>query len=180
MSQLEKTKVWQPVQKMRHFFKSKHLSTLHKVKIYKAYIETTLLYNSETWTLTKSLENSLNAFHSRLLRISLNIKYPKIISNQKLYNITKETPITERIKKRRIALLGHILRLDPETPAQKALQYFLTPHKRPVGRPPLTWIQLITQDLANTMKHHNIKKPLDTDSIQKLIEIAKDKVWWKK
>ena len=94
-----KAKVWQPFQKMRHFFKSKRLSTQHKVKIYKTYIETTLLYNAKTWTLTKTLEDNLNAFQRRLLRITLNIKYPKIISNQKLYNITKEIPLTERIKK---------------------------------------------------------------------------------
>ena len=172
--------MWQPIQKFRHFFKSKRLSTHHKIKIYKTYVETTLLYNSETWSLTKSLENSLNSFHRRLLRIALNIKYPKVISNEKLYSITKETPITERIKRRRLALLGHILRLDPETPAQKALQYYLTPHKRPVGRPPVTWIQLITQDLTNTTKHHNIKTPLNPKSLQKLKEIAKDKEQWKR
>ena len=174
-----KSKVWQPVQKMRHFFKSKRLSTNHKIKIYKSYIETTLLYNSETWSLTKTLEDSLNSFHRRLLRIALNIKYPKTISNEKLYNITKEIPITEKIKKRRLALLGHILRLDAETPAQKALQFYFTRHERPVGRPPLTWIQCITHDLAYTTKHHNIKTPLSLKSLKKLTEIAKDKHRWK-
>ena len=73
-----KAKVWQPIQKFRHFFKSKRLSTHHKIKIFKTYVETTLLYNSETWSLTKSLENSLNSFHRRLLRIALNIKYPTL------------------------------------------------------------------------------------------------------
>ena len=175
-----KAKVWQPIRKFRQFFKSKRLSTSHKVRIYKTYVETTLLYNSETWTLTQTLEKSLNSFHRRLLRIALNIKYPKIISSQKLYNITKEVPITERIKRRRLALLGHILRLDKDTPAQKALQFYLTPHKRPVGRPPLTWIKLITQDLTNTTKHHNIKTPLDPTSLQKLIVLAKDKEGWKR
>ena len=138
------------------------------------------MYNSETWTLTQTLEKSLNSFHRRLLRIALNIKYPKIISSQKLYNITKEVPITERIKRRRLALLGHILRLDKDTPAQKALQFFMTPHKRPVGRPPLTWIKLVTQDLTNTITHHNIKTPLDPTSLQKLIVLAKDKDGWKR
>ena len=104
----------------------------------------------------------------------------KIISSQKLYNITKVVPITERIKRRRLALLGHILRLDKDTPAQKALQFFMTPHKRPVGRPPLTWIKLVTQDLTNTITHHNIKTPLDPTSLQKLIVLAKDKDGWKR
>ena len=116
---------------------------------------------------SESAKGTIN-WHRRLLRIALNVKYPKVISNEKLYNITKETPISERIKRRRLALLGHILRLDPDTPAQKALKYYLTPHKRPVGRPPVTWIQLITQDLTNTTKHHNIKTPLNPKFLQKL------------
>ena len=164
---------------MRHFFKSKRLSTKHKVKIYKTYVETTLLYNSETWAMTEKQEDSLNSFQRRLLRIALNIKYPKIISNSKLYSITKEIPISEKIKRRRLALLGHILRLDVDTPAQKALQFYLTPHKRPAGRPVTTWVQIITKDIKNTTKHHNIKTPLTQTSLQKLIEIAKDNVRWK-
>ena len=143
------------------------------------YVETTLLYNSETWAMTENQEESLNAFQRRLLRIALNIRYPKIISNAKLYNITKEIPISEKIKRRRLALLGHILRLDVDTPAQKALQFYLMPHKRPVGRPVTTWVQIITKDLKNTTKHHNIKTPLTQTSLQKLIEIAKDNVRWK-
>ena len=102
--------------------------------------------------LTQTLENSIDSFYRRLLRISINIKYPKIITNTKLYTLTKETPLSEKIRKRRLALLGHILRIHPETPAQKALQYFVTPHPRPVGRPPLTWIALITKDMEKTLK----------------------------
>ena len=174
-----KNKVWQPIQKYRHHFKSKRLSTQHKVRIFKTYVETTLLYNSETWALTSTLEKSLDAFHRRLLRIALNIRYPKTISNQHLYNLTKQTPISERIKKRRLALFGHILRLPPDTPAQQALHFYLTPHRRPVGRPPLTWLALVTKDLRHTLIHHNIKTPLNKNSIDRLSVIAKDNTAWR-
>ena len=175
-----KNKVWQPIQKFRHHFRSKRLSTQHKVRIFKTYVETTLLYNSETWALTSTLEKSLDAFHRRLLRIALNIRYPKIISNQHLYNLTKETPLSVRIKKRRLALFGHILRLPPDTPAQQALQFYLTPHRRPVGRPPLTWLALVTKDLRHTLIHHNIKTPLNKNSIDRLSVIAKDNTAWRR
>ena len=39
-----------------------------RIRVFRAYTETILLYNSELWTLTKTLENSINAFHRRLLR----------------------------------------------------------------------------------------------------------------
>ena len=165
---------------MRPFIKSKRISTQHRVRLYKTYIEPVLLYNSETWSLTTKQEESLDSFHRRLLRIVLNIRYPKIISSKKLYNITKETPLSTKIKKRRLALFGHILRLDPDTPAQKALQYYMTPHKRPAGRPPLTWIAVITKDITKTLKHHNIKKPLTKKSLEKLSVIAKDSSLWRR
>ena len=174
-----KAKVWQPISKMTPYIKSKRISTQHKTRLFRTYIEPVLLYNSETWTLTTTLENALNSFHRRLLRITLNIRYPKKISNQKLYKITHEIPVSRKIQKRRIALLGHILRLDPETPAQKALNYYITPHKRPVGRPPLTWIALVTKDIAKTLQHHSIKSPLNRDSLNKLTLIAKDKCAWR-
>ena len=79
-----KNKVWQPIQKFSNFFRSKRLSVSHKIRIFRAYVETTLLYNSETWALTPTLENSLDLFHRRLMRIAVNIRYPKKIRTQEL------------------------------------------------------------------------------------------------
>ena len=153
-----KAKVWDPIKKNSMFFRSKHLSVSHKIRLYKSFVEPILLYNSETWTLTTKMEESLDAFHRRLLRIALNCRYPKIIKNSKLYTLTKEVPISETIKKRRLALFGHILRLDPETPVQKALDYYTVHHERPVGRPPTTWLSMIKKDIKPTIKQQKIKK----------------------
>ena len=149
----------------------------HKVR---TYVEPILLYNSETWTLTSTLEKEIDSFHRRILRIAINIRYPKILSNKKLYTLTKETPLSEKIRRRRLALLGHILRLHPDTPAQRALRFYLTPHPRPVGRPPLTWIALITKDLENTLKEQNIKTPLTISSLEKLKLLAENKNLWRR
>ena len=94
--------------------------------------------------------------------------------------LTRKTEVsTQHEKKRRLALVGHILRLDPETPAQRAIRYYVAPHKRPVGRPPLTWMALITKDLHNTLTHNHIKTPLNPKSLQKLTVIAEDKTLWR-
>ena len=60
---------------------------------------------------------------------------------------------------KRLVLFGHILRLEHDTPAQRAIKYYVTPHKRPVGRPLLTWMALITKDLHNTLKHQKNQIP---------------------
>ena len=175
----KKSKVWDPIKKFRQYFTSKRLSIQHKIRLFRTFVEPILLYNSETWTLTATLEKSIDSFHRRLLRIAINYKYPKIITNEKLYTLTKEIPLSEKIKRRRLALFGHILRLDPETPAQRALHLYICPHKRPVGRPPLTWIALITKDLSNTLNQHKIKTPLNNDSIEKLKNLASVRTQWR-
>ena len=156
------------------YFKSKRLSIGHKVRVYRTYIEP-LRYNSETWTLTSKLTDAIDSFHRRLLRIAINIKYPRIIKNEKLYALTQEIPLSQKIRKRRLTLLGHILRLDPETPAQKALKYFMTPHPKPVGGQKKTWIGLITKDLKKTLKDEKIKTPLKMKGIESLTRMAEDR-----
>ena len=63
---------------------------------------------------------------------------------------------------------------------QQALHFYLTPHRRPVGRPPLTWLALVTKDLRHTLIHHNIKTPLNKNSIDRLSVIAKDNTAWRR
>ena len=146
-----KAKVWEPIKKSSHIFKSKRIRAQHKIRVYKTYVEPLLLllYNSETWTLTKTQEQSLDAFHRRLLRIALNYRYPKIIKNSHLYTLSKEIPVSEKIKKRRLALFGHILRLHQDTPAQKALDYYMIPCKSTVGHPPTTWLSVLPSKTKN-------------------------------
>ena len=86
-----KAKVWDPIRKFNHFFRSKHLSVEHKIRVYRTYVEPVLLYNSETWTLTYTKEKLIDAFHRGLLRISINVRYPNIIKSTKLYTLTQQT-----------------------------------------------------------------------------------------
>ena len=46
-----------------------------KVRSFNCYVSSVFLYNCETWTLTKTLENTIDSFQRRLLIIAvLNIK----------------------------------------------------------------------------------------------------------
>ena len=46
------------------------------------------------WTLTYTKEKLIDAFHRGLLRISINVRYPKIIKSTKLYTLTQQTPLS--------------------------------------------------------------------------------------
>ena len=52
------------------------------MKIYQAYVLSTLLYGSESWTLYASQERRLNVFHFRYLRRILGIKWQDHIPNK--------------------------------------------------------------------------------------------------
>ena len=104
------------------------------------------LHQCGIWTLTKKLESSVDVFQRLFLRRVVGIRYPKNITNQELYKITKQIPWSETCKKRRLTLFGHTNRLPYGAPSREALLECLKPIKRPVGGQKLTLIKLIRND----------------------------------
>ena len=101
---------------------NKKIPITTKVQAFNLYLSSIFLYNSELWTLTTSLNNSIDAFHRRMLRkYVFNIKYPTILTNKQIYEITKVTPWSNVIAIRRLVWFGHVCRLHEDTPAKKAL-----------------------------------------------------------
>ncbi len=72
------------------------------------------------------------------------------------------------IRQRRISWLGHLLRLDDNTPAKQALDYALKPVTRKRGRPKLNWLGMIQKQL----KDHNL-------TLENAKVIALDKHSWR-
>ena len=68
----------------------------------------------------KTLSIQIDVFHRKQLRYALGVKYPQIVRNKDLYEITKVEQWTKRFKRRRLNLLGHVMRLPPDTPARLA------------------------------------------------------------
>ena len=89
--------------KYRKIWKNKFINVRTKTKTYNVYVRSILLYNCLTWTVNKTINKQLDSFHCRQLRQSLDVRYPKIIKNDHLYDLTKEFPISEQIRARRAA-----------------------------------------------------------------------------
>ena len=126
---------------------------------FRVFAECIFLYSCELWTTTKTINDSIDSFHRRQLRYALGIKYPRVITNQQLYDVTKCEPWSIVNERRRLSWLGHMMRLNPETPARQYFKEALRPVKRKPGRPPMTWITTIQQDLSkNTPKSSRHKR----------------------
>ncbi|XP_075241779.1 uncharacterized protein LOC142336722 [Convolutriloba macropyga] len=96
--------------KFRRIWKNKFINVKTKMCIYDVYVKSILLYNCSTWCSNGMMAMGLDSFHRRQLRACLDIHYPKIVKNEKLYHMTRQTPISDHIAKRRTAHLGHKLR----------------------------------------------------------------------
>ena len=71
-----------------------------KIKIHRALVKSVLLYNCGTWGVSSNVQQRLDAYHRRQLRRILGIKYPTRISNEKLYKVTGEKPISYTMRER--------------------------------------------------------------------------------
>ena len=123
-----------------------------KVKVHSVncYVSILFLYNCEAWTLTKKLENIIDTFQQRLLRIVvLNVKWPKMATNDTIYPVTRQILCSQVTKRREVSWLGHLFRLSDDTTAKIALQYFLKQTKKPRCRQQTTWISMMKMKLLD-------------------------------
>lgn len=157
--------------KYQKCIQSKLLSLKTRLRLLNTYVTSIFMYNSEIWTLTKALENKIDAFHRTILRRTLRINWPFIITNKEIYKRTGEVKWSKKIKTRRLRWLGHLLRLHMDTPAQVALKESNKTHKKCKGRQKISWNKLIGEDLKSV----GINISLDDDTLTRL---ACDRDWW--
>ena len=155
---------------------SKHLSIKMKMRLFNTFLSSIMLYNSELWTLNNKLEKVIDVFQRKILRKILKFRWPKKISNEKLYHITKTEPWSITIQRRRMKWTGHLLRLPINTPARLSTIEALKPAKKNRGRPPLTWHKLIESDVKK-LGFIETEQRESTESIfYKLENLAKDRL----
>ena len=139
-----------------------------KLRVFRAYVASIFLYNSEVWTLTVKLNHKIDVFQRTLLRRILKIKWSRRLSNSNLYKFARCEPWSITIKRRRLSFLGHTMRLHPDTPARQAIAEFLRPVRRPPGRPTKTWMECIRTDLKEMDINLNFKRPEETIELLEL------------
>ena len=168
--------------KYKDIYNNRILSITMKIRHYNAFILPILLYNCELWTLTTKLAKKINAFHRKQLRRIMKIRWnpntKTMMSNKTLYKVTKQKELSSIIQIRRLRWLGHMCRLHDDTPAKKCINEFLRPVKKRIGRAPLTWIQIINEDLKQIgLEDYQI---FDQQSLKRLNIYAADRQRWRK
>jgi len=138
---------------LQRIWKCSYFSTNTKVHLYQALVISVLLYGAETWTLLAADRHARSISHEVP---AADAQHPLVGP----YHQCRGTPenlstISKILRNRRLSLFGHVARLDPEVPANKALLLMVNSHEgrkpstswtRPPGRPRRTWLNLVKED----------------------------------
>ena len=117
-----------------------------KLRLYRALILPIATYASETWALTNTDEKKLLVFEMQCLRSILGVSRLNRIRNEEIRRITgSEKTIIEMIKEKRLKWFGHVCRKETDSWVLQAYNQDF-PHRRPRGRPPKRWVDLIRKD----------------------------------
>ena len=141
--------------KLKFILDSKRTSIELKARIFQAFISSIFLYNSELWTLNKKLEHKIDVFQRSLLRRMLKINWQDRITNEELYERTKQEKWSDIIKIRRLNWFGHLMRLPEETPAKIALKESERKTRKPPGRSKQTWMKQIKNQVEDLKLDYN-------------------------
>lgn len=130
--------------------RNKHISRKVKIRIYKTIIRPTTLYGCEVWTLNQQYANKLLIWERKILRrIFGGIKEGeewRRRTNEEVYELYKEPPITNIIKQSRLRWLGHLGRMTEERIPRRVFRETAEGRNRR-GRPQREWFQDVKEDL---------------------------------
>ena len=135
-----------------------------------------LLYNCNTWALTLTEEEKINAFHRKQMKKGLNIKFQVKITNKSQYKKFQKKPLSLQIPEAGWNLLGHIIRRVSDILANKATRaYFIQYGHKERGQPTTTLPIVVNRDLG-LIDHFRLQS---TDDLVKTTELERDRKQWR-
>ena len=100
-----KEQCWSVCNKAKKIWKS-NMNRKIKARLFRATVESVLLYNSQTWTINKNMQKRIDGCYTRMLRMATNTSWTAK-TNEVLYQELQ--PLSET-RERRMGLAGHGIR----------------------------------------------------------------------
>ena len=133
--------------KLTTIWRNREISFPTKLKLYKALIQTILLYGSESWTLTAETTKRIQSFEMKCYRKLLGIswrehKTNEFVKSQITLLAGPQEPLLTIIKKKKLSWFGHVTRHNtlPKTVLQGTLE-----GGRKRGRQTKSWMDNIKE-----------------------------------
>jgi hypothetical protein len=102
----------------QNVFKNKNISKKLNLRLKNTTTDKTSTYGSQTWTLTEIDRKQLNIFERKVYRRILGPVYDngkenwRILTNKKIYGMTKKPTITDTVRLNRLRWFGHVQRVE--------------------------------------------------------------------
>ena len=98
--------------------------------------------------ISKTDARKIDALDQWCLHMLLGIKWYQFVRNDDVRRLMKQPKLTAIIQSRRLTVFGHIMRMDDNVDAKRIL--LASPPadwRRQLGRPRITWLSTVQQDL---------------------------------
>ena len=115
----------------------------YKSKIILSHCSICSTLRSNTWTLTKKLEQQLDGTYTRMLRKALNVSWKQHMTNEELYKNLQN--VSKKIAERKLRLARHCLR-HPEEIASHLVLWQPTTGSTSRGRKATTFVNILKRD----------------------------------
>lgn len=161
---------------------SVQISESRKLKLYEALVTSVLLYNCSSWAAPETVMASVDVLQRKHLRQIINTYWPTVISNENLYKRCNVRPLTERIKKARWKMLGHVLRSGDDTPAFLSFRFACLgclDYKGRRGRPRSNLFDLLLKDIMTKNIIVIVNKRFSLSNFNDLVYKAHDRRLWR-
>ena len=99
---------WSAMYLVLPFVWTSKLLPVTTIRPFRVTVESVLLYGSETWTVTKKLEKSVNGCYTRMLRTALHVHWRQHMNNQELYRSLPRVSETICARRLRLAATVHV------------------------------------------------------------------------
>ena len=139
---VRKALAWKALHGMKTVWSS-NMSGDVKISFFQATVESILLYGCECWTLTPTLQKSLDGCYTRMLRMVLNVDWRDHVSNKTLYGMLPR--ISQKIAYRRMGMAGHCCR-HPELPASRLVLWEPTHGVKLRGKQRRSYVGVLRRD----------------------------------
>ena len=116
-----------------------------KERLFMSSVESILLYGSETWTVTKAMEEKLDGCYTKMLRMVFNVSWQDKLTNKELYG--NLPPASSKVGFRMLKLAGHCVR-HPEEEASKLLLWQPRSECMNMGKSSVTYIDILKSDTS--------------------------------
>ena len=119
--------------------------------------------------MSKTDARKIDALDQWCLHMLLGIRWYQFVRNDDVRRLTKQPKLTAIIQSRRLTLFGHIMRVDDNADAKRILLASAPADwRRQLGRPRITWLSTIQQDL----KHHHL-------TLSEAADLAQNRPLWR-